>query len=62
VDERSLAQGERTVRVYEDQQQESNCPFSLLGWVFFGSVDHDGEEIAESIRCRRCGSTSRING
>jgi hypothetical protein len=57
VDERSPAQGEHTVRVYEDQQQESNCFFCLSGWVFLGSISYDGEEVYEAIRCRRGGGS-----
>ncbi len=62
MDEKSLAQGERTVRVDQDQEQERDCFYCLSGWVFLGSIDYDGEEIVESIRCRRCGGTGRING
>jgi hypothetical protein len=30
----------------------------LLGRaVFLGSLDHDGEEIVEAIRCKRCDGT-----
>jgi hypothetical protein len=25
--------------------------------VFLGSIDHDGEEVFDAIRCRRCGGT-----
>jgi hypothetical protein len=28
--------------------------------VFLGSLDHDGEEIVEAIRCRRCGGRDWI--
>jgi hypothetical protein len=64
ADEKSLAQGERTVRVDQDQEheQERNGSFGLWGWVFLGSIDHDGEEVYETICCRRCGGTGRING
>ncbi len=34
--------------------EERECFFCLEGWVFLGSLDHDGQEIVESIRCRRC--------
>jgi hypothetical protein len=41
-----------------DQQQEDdeerNCIYCLSGWVFLGSLDHDGEEVFDAIRCRRC--------
>jgi hypothetical protein len=64
ADEKSLAQGERTVRVDQDQEheQERNGSFGLWGWVFLGSIDHDGEEVYETICCRRRGGTGRING
>jgi len=61
VDEKSLAQGERTVSVDQNQEQErSGCLYCLEGWVFLGSIGYDGEEVIESIRCRRCDGTSRI--
>jgi len=41
-------------------QAERDCSFCLEGWVFIGSVDHDGGEIFEAIRCRRCGGPVRI--
>jgi hypothetical protein len=32
-----------------------------LGCSFLGSsIDHDGWEVFEAIRCRRCGGTGRI--
>jgi hypothetical protein len=64
VDEKSLAQGECHVRVDQNQEheQERNCFYCLSGWVFLGSIGQDGEEIVESLRCRRCGGTGRING
>jgi hypothetical protein len=42
------------------EQEERGCSFCLEGWVFMGSVDHDGGEVFEAIRCRRCGGTGRI--
>jgi hypothetical protein len=30
--------------------------------VFLGSLDHDGEEVVEAIRCKRCGGTGRMRG
>ena len=44
------------------QDMERECFYCLSGWVFMGSLDHDGEEIVESIRSRRCGGTGRIHG
>jgi hypothetical protein len=42
------------------EQGERDCSFCLQGWVFLGSIDHDGWEVIEAIRCRRCGGTGRI--
>jgi hypothetical protein len=42
------------------EQAERCCFFCLEGWVFLGSIDHDGWEVFEAIRCRRCGGTGRI--
>jgi hypothetical protein len=41
------------------EQEERDCSFCLEGWVFLGSIDHDGWEVFEAIRCRRCGGTGR---
>ena len=38
------------------------CLYCLEGWVFLGSLDHDGEEVVECIRCRKCGGKGQING
>jgi hypothetical protein len=62
VDERILAQRAQhspTDQELEDSE-ERNCFYCLEGWVFLGSLDHDGEEIIEAIRCRRCKGTGRI--
>jgi hypothetical protein len=63
VDERILAQ--RAQPSPTDHQhkgrEERSCFYCLEGWVFIGSLDHDGEEIVEAIRCRRCKGTARIN-
>ena len=63
MDERILAQ--HTLHSSTDQEHESNderrsCFYCLEGWVFLGSLDHDGEVIVEAIRCRRCKGTGRI--
>jgi hypothetical protein len=42
------------------EQAERDCSFCLEGWVFLGSIDHDGWDLIEAIRCRRCGGTGRI--
>ena len=65
VDERILAQ--RAQHSLTDQEQDGSeerrsCFYCLSGWVFLGSLGHDGEEIVEAIRCRRCGGTGRLNG
>jgi hypothetical protein len=57
VDKRSLAQGEHAVRVdaeHEGSEERRSCFYCLDGWVFLGSIGHDGEEIVESMRCKRC--------
>jgi hypothetical protein len=62
VDERILAQ--HAQHSSTDQEHESNdqrnCFYCLEGWVFLGSLDHDGEEVYESMRCRRCGGTGQL--
>jgi hypothetical protein len=63
VDERSLAQHAHpspTDQEYEDSEERRSCFYCLEGWVFLGSLDHDGEEIVEAIRCRKCGGTGRF--
>ena len=63
VDERILAQ--RTQHTPTDQEheghEERDCFYCLEGWVFLGSIGHDGEEVVETIRCRRCKGSARIN-
>ena len=63
MDERILAQ--RAQHSPTDQEhkgrKERNCFYCLEGWVFLGSISHDGEEMVEAIRCRRCNGTARIN-
>jgi hypothetical protein len=62
VDEGILAQRAQHSPIDQEQEdsEERNCFYCLSGWVFLGSLDHDGEEIVEAIRCRRCSGTSRI--
>jgi hypothetical protein len=63
VDERILAQRAQcspTDQEHEDHG-ERKCFYCLSGWVFFGSIGHDGEEVYEAIRCRQCKGTARIN-
>ena len=63
MDERILAQ--RAQPSPTDQEhaggEERDCFYCLSGWVFLGSLDHDGEEVVEAIRCRRCKGTGRID-
>jgi hypothetical protein len=62
VDERILAQ--RAQHPPTDQEHEAheerNCFYCLSGWVFLGSVGHEGEEVVEAIRSRRGNGTGRI--
>ena len=62
VDERILAQRTHPSPTDEDQEgsEGRNCFYCLEGWVFLGSIGHDGEEVVESIRCKRCGGRSWI--
>ncbi len=65
VDERILAQRAQhslTRPEHEASEERRSCFYCLSGWVFLSSLDHDGEEIAEVIRCRKCGGTGRIYG
>jgi hypothetical protein len=41
------------------EPEESGCSFCFEGWVFVGSIDHDGAEVFEAIRCRRCDGTGQ---
>ncbi|MBA2535132.1 MAG: hypothetical protein H0V21_08975 [Rubrobacter sp.] len=41
-----------------DRKRE--CFYCLSGWVFLGSLDHDGQEIFDAVRCRKCDGTGRI--
>ena len=67
MDERILAQ--RAQHSPTDQEhkggEERNCfyclDYCLEGWVFLGSIGHDGEEVVEALRCRRCKGTCRLH-
>jgi hypothetical protein len=64
VDERILAQHAQhssTDQELEGSDERRSCFYCLEGWVFLGSIGHDGEELVEAIRCRRCKGTGRIN-
>jgi hypothetical protein len=62
VDERILAQRAQHSSLDREHKgrEERNCFYCLSGWVFLGSIGHDGEEVVEAIRCRRCSGTGRI--
>ena len=62
MDERILAHRAHPSPTDQEQHssEERNCFYCLEGWVFLSSLDHDGEEIVEAIRCRKCGGTGRI--
>ena len=59
MDKDILARSGHTVGTGEQEQGEESrsCFYCLEGWLFLGSLDHDGEEIVEAIRCRKCGGT-----
>ena len=44
----------------KDAVKLRSCYFCLEGWIFIGSIGHDGEEVIESIRCRKCKGKGRI--
>jgi hypothetical protein len=55
VDERILAQRAQHSLTDREDKEKSNCFYCLEDWVFLGRLRHDGEEVVDSIRCRRCG-------
>ena len=63
VDERILAHRAQHSPTGQEQEanEERDCFYCLEGWAFLGSIGHDGEEVYEAIRCRRCNGTARIN-
>jgi hypothetical protein len=42
------------------QDKERECFYCLSGWVFLGSLDHDGGEVFDAVSCRKCRGTGRI--
>ena len=44
----------------EHGKESTSCLYCLGGWVFLGSLGHDGKEIVEAILCRRCKGTGRV--
>ena len=63
VDKDILAQGAQHSPIDQEHEgsEELTCSYCLEGWVFLGSLGHDGEEIVEALRCRRCKGASRIS-
>jgi hypothetical protein len=63
VDNDILARSGRADCVDEECEgrEERSCFYCLEGWVFLGSLGHDGEEVFDAVRCRKCGGTGRIN-
>jgi hypothetical protein len=54
VDERILAQPAQhspTDPEHEGSEEQRDCFYCLEGWVFLGSLGHDGEEVIDVIRC-----------
>jgi hypothetical protein len=65
VDDTSLRAGDPfdhagSRRQDDAQDKEPECFYCLSGWVFMGSLDHDGGEVFDAFRCRRCGGTGRV--
>jgi len=62
VDERILAQRTQYSPTNQEHEgsEERNCVYCLSGWVFLGSLDHDGEEVIDSVRSRKCGGTGKL--
>jgi hypothetical protein len=62
VDERILAQRTQYSPTNQEHEgsEERNCFYCLSGWVFLGSLDHDGEEVIDSVRCRKYGGTGKL--
>jgi hypothetical protein len=64
VDEWILAQrAQQSPTDHEGHEgtQGRTCFYCLEGWVFLGSLGHDGEEAVEVIRCGRCSGSGRID-
>jgi hypothetical protein len=63
VDKKSLAHPAHPSTADQEQggREERPCFYCLEGWVFLSSLDHDGWEIVEAIRCRRCKDGAQMN-
>src|SRR5215203_4025806 len=57
---RRFPRGSQRSSPHSRRTSRARLLFCLEGWVFLGSIDHDGWEVFEAIRCRRCGGTGRI--
>jgi hypothetical protein len=44
----------------DTHDRERECFYCLSGWVFLGSLDHDGQEVFDALRCRMCDGKGRI--
>ena len=62
MDETILAQRTQSSPTNQEHEgsEERNCFYCLSGWVFLGSPDHDGEEVIDCVRCRKCGGTGKL--
>ena len=63
MDKKSLAHPAHPSTADEEHggSEEGNCFYCLEGWVFLSSLDYDGWEIVEALRCRRCNGSGRLN-
>jgi hypothetical protein len=53
---------ESSARRCGEDKDEVTCFYCLGGgYHFIGSIDEDGEEIVETLRCRRCDGTGELN-
>lgn len=65
MDEDILARPGRAVPTpdnHEACEEREGCPHCLGGWALLGSLDHDGKEVVDAVRCRRCGGEARRRG
>jgi hypothetical protein len=64
VDERILAQPAQHSPTdheeHEGTEERRKCFYCLEGWVFLGSLDHDGDEVFDAVRCRKCGGAGKL--
>ena len=65
VDDTSVRAGDpfdyAASRRQDDAQDKGReCFYCLSRWVLLGSLGHDGEEVFDAFRCRKCGGKGRI--